>query len=66
MEVQKALPLSSLNGRFGYRCIDSTRSAEMNSFQGDASAALAANNYELKKRRIAVTIADARVRARNR
>jgi hypothetical protein len=25
-----------------------------------------ANNYELKKRRIAVTLADSRVRARNR
>ncbi|KII83027.1 hypothetical protein PLICRDRAFT_180796 [Plicaturopsis crispa FD-325 SS-3] len=32
----------------------------------DAQAALGANNYELKKRRIAVTLADSRVRARNR
>ncbi|KAL0960935.1 hypothetical protein HGRIS_005940 [Hohenbuehelia grisea] len=32
----------------------------------DAQAALAANNYELKKRRIAVTVADSRVRSRNR
>ncbi|TFK40639.1 hypothetical protein BDQ12DRAFT_601697 [Crucibulum laeve] len=32
----------------------------------DAQAALAANNYELKKRRIAVTLADPRVRARHR
>ncbi|KZP31530.1 hypothetical protein FIBSPDRAFT_776202 [Athelia psychrophila] len=34
--------------------------------QKDAQAAVAANNYELKKRRIAVTLADSRVRARNR
>ena len=34
--------------------------------QKDAQAALGANNYELKKRRIAVTLADSRVRARNR
>ncbi|KIM89071.1 hypothetical protein PILCRDRAFT_812968 [Piloderma croceum F 1598] len=34
--------------------------------EGDAQAALGANNYELKKRRIAVTLADSRVRARNR
>lgn len=32
----------------------------------DAQAALGANNYELKKRRIAVTLADSRARARNR
>lgn len=32
----------------------------------DALTALEANNYELKKRRIAVTLADSRVRARNR
>ncbi|KAH9926083.1 RNA-binding protein Prp24 [Amylocystis lapponica] len=32
----------------------------------DASAALAANNFELKKRRIAVTLADTRFRAKNR
>jgi RNA recognition motif-containing protein len=32
----------------------------------DAQAAVGANNYELKKRRIAVTLADSRVRARNR
>ena len=30
--------------------------------QKDALAALAANNYELKKRHIAVTVADARVK----
>ncbi|KAI6030527.1 hypothetical protein F5J12DRAFT_296247 [Pisolithus orientalis] len=37
-------------------------------FQNDADArsALSANNYELKKRRIAVTLADMRVRAKNR
>lgn len=34
--------------------------------QKDALAALEANNHELKKRRIAVTLADSRVRARNR
>ncbi|EGN98450.1 hypothetical protein SERLA73DRAFT_169409 [Serpula lacrymans var. lacrymans S7.3] len=34
--------------------------------EADAQAALAANNYELKKRRMAVTLADTRVRARNR
>ncbi|KAF8964174.1 hypothetical protein BDZ97DRAFT_1816638 [Flammula alnicola] len=32
----------------------------------DAQTALAANNYELKKRRIAVTLADPRVRARHK
>jgi len=32
----------------------------------DAQAAVGANNYELKKRRIAVTLADSRARARNR
>jgi len=32
----------------------------------DAQSALAANNYELKKRRIAVTLSDPRVRARHR
>ncbi|KAF8798785.1 hypothetical protein BYT27DRAFT_7202479 [Phlegmacium glaucopus] len=32
----------------------------------DAQTALAANNYELKKRRIAVTLSDPRVRARHR
>ncbi|CCM02468.1 uncharacterized protein FIBRA_04567 [Fibroporia radiculosa] len=32
----------------------------------DASAALSANNYELKNRRIAVTLADTRNRAKNR
>ncbi|KAH0831905.1 hypothetical protein J3R83DRAFT_12788 [Lanmaoa asiatica] len=32
----------------------------------DARAALSANNYELKKRRIAVTLADTRVRSKNR
>lgn len=32
----------------------------------NAQAAVGANNYELKKRRIAVTLADSRVRARNR
>ncbi|KAA1469781.1 hypothetical protein DENSPDRAFT_835444 [Dentipellis sp. KUC8613] len=32
----------------------------------DAAAALNANNYELKKRRIAVTLADTRVRSRKR
>ena len=35
-------------------------------YQKDALAALDANNHELKKRRIAVTLADSRVRARNR
>ena len=35
-------------------------------FQNDAQAALAANNYELKKRRIAVTLSDPRVSARHR
>jgi len=34
--------------------------------EADAQAAVGANNYELKKRRIAVTLADSRVRARNR
>jgi RNA recognition motif-containing protein len=34
--------------------------------EADARAALSANNYELKKRRIAVTIADTRVRSKNR
>ncbi|KAI6145673.1 hypothetical protein EDD17DRAFT_1653003 [Pisolithus thermaeus] len=34
--------------------------------EADARAALSANNYELKKRRIAVTLADTRVRAKNR
>ncbi|KAG6332455.1 hypothetical protein ID866_6633, partial [Astraeus odoratus] len=34
--------------------------------EGDARAALSANNYELKKRRIAVTLSDTRVRPRNR
>lgn len=34
--------------------------------QDDARSALAANNHELKKRRIAVTLADPRVRARHR
>ncbi|KAH9999668.1 hypothetical protein BJV74DRAFT_823117 [Russula compacta] len=32
--------------------------------EGDATRALGANNYELKKRRIAVTISDSRVRSR--
>lgn len=32
----------------------------------DAITALDANNYELKKRRIAVTLADTRVRSRKR
>ncbi|KIM54604.1 hypothetical protein SCLCIDRAFT_136495 [Scleroderma citrinum Foug A] len=35
-------------------------------YEGDAHAALSANNYELKKRRIAVTLADTRVRPKNR
>jgi len=34
--------------------------------QGDATKALGANNYELKKRRIAVTLSDTRVRSRRR
>ncbi|KAH7922022.1 hypothetical protein BV22DRAFT_1131760 [Leucogyrophana mollusca] len=34
--------------------------------EASAQAALGANNYELKNRRIAVTLADTRVRARNR
>jgi hypothetical protein len=34
--------------------------------QGDATRALGANNYELKKRRIAVTLSDTRVRSRRR
>ncbi|KAF8120579.1 hypothetical protein EV363DRAFT_1474306, partial [Boletus edulis] len=34
--------------------------------EADARAALSANNHELKKRRIAVTIADTRVRSKNR
>lgn len=34
--------------------------------QKDAHAALSANNHELKKRRIAVTLSDPRVRARYR
>ncbi len=34
--------------------------------QSDARAALAANNHELKKRRIAVTLADTRVRGKNK
>ncbi len=35
-------------------------------WQADASRALGANNYELKKRRIAVTLSDTRVRSRKR
>jgi hypothetical protein len=34
--------------------------------QADAVKALGANNYELKKRRIAVTLSDTRVRSRRR
>ncbi|KAM5538638.1 hypothetical protein V8D89_007667 [Ganoderma adspersum] len=34
--------------------------------ENDARAALAANNHELKKRRMAVTLADSRVRGKNR
>ena len=34
--------------------------------QDDARAALSANNHELKKRRIAVTLADTRVRGKNK
>jgi len=34
--------------------------------QTDARAALAANNYELKNRRIAVTLTDTRVRGKNK
>ncbi|KAL4073262.1 hypothetical protein V8B97DRAFT_1953447 [Scleroderma yunnanense] len=34
--------------------------------EGDAHTALSANNYELKKRRIAVTLADPRVRPKHR
>ncbi|KAI9568595.1 hypothetical protein HD554DRAFT_2099306 [Boletus coccyginus] len=34
--------------------------------EADARAALSANNYELKKRRMAVTLADTRVRSKNR
>jgi hypothetical protein len=34
--------------------------------QQDAQAALTANNHELKRRRIAVTLTDSRVRPRNR
>ena len=34
--------------------------------QADARAALAANNYELKNRRIAVTLTDTRVRGKNK
>lgn len=34
--------------------------------QHDAVAALGANNHELKNRRMAVTLADSRVRARTR
>ncbi|KAH9985865.1 hypothetical protein BJV77DRAFT_1031067 [Russula vinacea] len=34
--------------------------------EGDATRALGANNYELKKRRIAVTLSDTRVRSRRR
>ncbi|KAG9315935.1 hypothetical protein JVU11DRAFT_3587 [Chiua virens] len=34
--------------------------------EADARAALSANNYDLKNRRIAVTLADTRVRAKNR
>ncbi|TFK90773.1 RNA-binding protein Prp24 [Polyporus arcularius HHB13444] len=34
--------------------------------ENDARAALAANNHELKKRRIAVTLADTRVRGKNK
>jgi len=34
--------------------------------QADATRALGANNYELKKRRIAVTLSDTRVRSRKR
>lgn len=37
-----------------------------NRIQADALAALSANNYELKKRRIAVTLADTRVQSKNR
>ena len=33
--------------------------------ENDARAALAANNRELKKRRMAVTLADSRVRGKN-
>ena len=34
--------------------------------ENDARAALAANNHELKKRRMAVTLADSRVRGKNK
>ena len=34
--------------------------------ENDARASLAANNHELKKRRMAVTLADSRVRGKNK
>ncbi len=38
----------------------------MSTLQKDALAALAANNYELKKRRIAVTLADTNRKSKTR
>jgi squamous cell carcinoma antigen recognized by T-cells 3 len=39
---------------------------KLKSGQKDAHAALAANNHELKKRRLAVTLSNPSIRARNR
>lgn len=45
---------------------DCAQASRLRQWQHDAVAALSANNHELKNRRMAVTLADTRVRARTR
>jgi hypothetical protein len=66
MEIQRVLLLSSSRKRLVRLFLLPSYSDVTHDLQKDALAALNANNHELKKRRIAVTLADSRVRARNR
>lgn len=64
MAVRKGLLSSNLQTRFVFLFISTY--PYLFEQQKDAMNALNANNFELKKRRIAVTLADTRVRNKNR
>lgn len=63
--IQRVLHLLNTSKRWVFKYLFSPFKTWCGS-QKDAFASLGANNYELKKRRIAVTLADSRVRSRTR
>lgn len=68
VDMREDTPLWSMKMRYAFPSITAMKNNAYASMleQDDARSALAANNHELKKRRIAVTLADPRVRARHK